>query len=76
MFKFFSISILIFSFILSGCATAQTGYGTNNKRAIKLYNEARNAPRENIDLKTGRPDFQAGANDRYRARDRKHSRQT
>ena len=60
MFNYFSISIVLFTLILSGCATAQNGYGTNNKRAIKLYNEARNAPRENINLETGRPDFEAG----------------
>ncbi|PHR48107.1 MAG: hypothetical protein COA32_06165 [Fluviicola sp.] len=60
MLKLFSVSILLFSFFLSGCATAQSGYGTKNKKAIKLFNEARNAPQENIDLDTGRPDFQAG----------------
>lgn len=60
MLRFFSISLLLLSIVFSGCATAQSGYGTNNKRAIKLYNEARNAPRENINLNTGRPDFESG----------------
>lgn len=55
------ISIL-FSFLLlfSGCSNAQQGYSTKNKRAIKLYEEARRAPGESIDRQTGRPDYKKG----------------
>ena len=52
----FTLSLLIFS----GCATAQMGYGTKSKKAIKLYEEARNAPQENFDVKRGRPNYQSG----------------
>lgn len=53
--------VLIGSYLLTtGCATAQPGYGTKNKRAIKLYEEARQAPSKAIDRKTGGPDYASG----------------
>ncbi|PWH86200.1 OmpA family protein [Brumimicrobium oceani] len=52
----FTLSLLIFT----SCATAQMGYGTKSKKAIKLYEEARNAPQENFDMERGRPDYQSG----------------
>lgn len=53
---------IIFSLLLlfSGCSNAQQGYSTKNKRAIKLYEEARRAPGESIDRQTGRPDYKKG----------------
>lgn len=55
LFLFFSFSLL-----LNGCATAQMGYGTKNKKAIKLFEEARQAPSQNYNIETGMPDYQAG----------------
>ncbi|WP_107038621.1 OmpA family protein [Brumimicrobium mesophilum] len=52
----FTLLLLLFS----SCATAQMGYGTKSKKAIKLYEEARNAPQENFNVKTGRPNYQSG----------------
>lgn len=57
----FSI-LLLFSIVLTlqSCATAQNGYGTKSKKAIKLYEQARKAPSEKVDLQSGRPDFKTG----------------
>lgn len=54
---------LLFTLLLlffNSCATAQMGYGTKSKKAIKLFEEARNAPQENFDMKIGRPNYQSG----------------
>lgn len=58
--KKLNILLVLLAFIITGCATAQVGYRTDSKRAIKLYEEARQAPRENRDVTTGKPNFQAG----------------
>ncbi|MDX1652356.1 MAG: OmpA family protein [Brumimicrobium sp.] len=55
----FLLPLLILT-IFSGCAIAQSGYSTSNKKAIKLYEEARRAPSEQINIKTGQPNYQAG----------------
>ena len=47
-------------FLANGCATAQMQYSTKKKKAIKLYEEAIDASRDNIDMRTGRPDYEAG----------------
>ena len=52
-----SIALLL---MLGGCATAQQGYSTKNRRAIKFYEQAKEAPREGIDQKTNRPDYASG----------------
>ncbi len=46
--------------MMNSCATSQVEYSTNKRRAIKFYEEAKKAPRENIDMSTGRPDFESG----------------
>lgn len=46
--------------LLSGCSNAQQGYSTKNRRAIKLYEEARRAPGESLDRQTGRPNYKKG----------------
>lgn len=56
----FLFLFLSFSLLLNGCATAQMGYGTKNKKAIKLFEEARQAPSQNYNMETGMPDYQAG----------------
>src|SRR5690554_2676637 len=60
MMKNIGLLIALFALMLNSCATAQMGYGTKNKKAIKLYEEGRDAPQKNIDLRTGRPDFETG----------------
>ena len=53
--------ILTFSLLLlNSCGTAQMGYGTDNKRAVKLFNEARKVPNQNMDPITGKPDYESG----------------
>lgn len=46
--------------MFTGCATAQLGYGTTNKKAIKLYEEGRKIPNQRINQQTNRPDFEGG----------------
>ncbi|PKR80937.1 hypothetical protein CW751_07150 [Brumimicrobium salinarum] len=60
MIKNFVLLFTLFALLISSCATAQMGYSTKSKRAIKLYEEGRAAPQKNIDVRTGRPDFEAG----------------
>merc|ERR1711991_277501 len=52
--------LIPFFILLNGCATAQMRYSTKKKKAIKLYEEAIDAPRENINMQTGRPDYESG----------------
>ena len=52
----FTVVLLFFT----SCASAQMGYGTKSKKAIKLYEEGRNAPQENFNVQTGRPNYQSG----------------
>src|SRR5690554_1967873 len=60
MIKNISLLLTFFVLILNSCATAQMGYGTKSKKAIKLYEQGREAPQKNINVRTGRPDFEAG----------------
>lgn len=60
MIKFSGYLMLFFGLLLSGCATAQMGYGTTNKKAIKLFEEARTIPNQRINPETNRPDFEGG----------------
>jgi outer membrane protein OmpA-like peptidoglycan-associated protein len=51
---------LLFSFLLifnQSCSVAQQGYGTKNKKAIKLYEQARAHPNQHVNVKSGTPDF-------------------
>lgn len=58
--KFSGYLLLFFSLLLTSCATAQMGYGTKSKKAIKLFEEARAIPNQRINPKTNRPDFEGG----------------
>ena len=61
MMKNLNLVILVVALMLNSCATAQYGgYTTKNKSAIKLYEKGKAAPQQNIDLRTGQPDFYAG----------------
>lgn len=51
--------ILILFFTISSCATAQPGFSTKNKKAIKLFEKARLAP-NNLDKTGKRPDYSSG----------------
>ena len=71
MKHFYSIIILSFFLLANSCATAQReGYTTNNKRAVKFYEEARQAPRAGINKQTGGPDYQSGIELLQKALDR------
>lgn len=55
--------ILSFSLLfLAACGTAQPGlgYSTKNKKAIKLFEQGKEAPRLAIDQRTGGPDYTTG----------------
>ncbi len=49
--------ILIFS---ASCSTAQIGYSSSNKKAIKLFEEGKEAPNKKFDPITNIPDFKEG----------------
>ncbi|MBW7866743.1 MAG: PD40 domain-containing protein [Brumimicrobium sp.] len=55
-----TLSFLLITLMFSGCATAQMGYGTKSKKAIKLYEEAQRAPNQNINVNTGLPNYSNG----------------
>jgi len=65
-----SLFIFFLTVLLSSCATAQMGYGTKNKRAIKLYEEGRKIPNQRVNQETGRPDFEGGIEVLKKALDR------
>lgn len=46
--------------LLSACAQVSMSYSTNSKKAIKLFERGRNAPSENTNQNTGRPNYQEG----------------
>ena len=46
-------------FIVS-CSTAQVGYSSSNKKAIKLFEDGKEAPNNNFDPITNMPDFKEG----------------
>ncbi|MFA5574107.1 MAG: OmpA family protein [Brumimicrobium sp.] len=58
MTKNIGFLLVLVTFFFYGCATAQTGYSTKNKKAIKLFKEAQEWPRKNLNYQTNRPDFE------------------
>lgn len=52
------LGVLSLFILISGCATAQ--YTTSSKKAIKLFDQAKTAPRDQADPVTLEPNFQAG----------------
>lgn len=52
--------LVLFLLALASCSTAQMTYSTKNKKAIELFEQARNEPGKSIDPKTHGPNF-AGA---------------
>jgi tetratricopeptide (TPR) repeat protein len=53
-------SFLIFCLLFAACSTAQQTYSTQNKKAISLFQDAKRAPGESLDPKTGYPNYQEG----------------
>nr|WP_299205444.1 OmpA family protein [uncultured Brumimicrobium sp.] len=60
MIKNIGLLFTLFALLFNSCATAQMGYSTKSKKAIKLFEQGREAPQKNVDLRTGRPDFETG----------------
>ncbi len=58
MIKFFILGL--FTTAILYCSNAQFPYSSKNKRAIKLFEKARSAPMQNINLETTIPDFKLG----------------
>ena len=56
--RYFLFLVALFS-ILS-CSTAQVKYSSSNKKAIKLFEEGKEAPNTSIDMNTGKPNFKEG----------------
>jgi outer membrane protein OmpA-like peptidoglycan-associated protein/Tol biopolymer transport system component len=52
---------LLLAIGFSSCSVAQQKYSINDKKAIRLYEEALEAPRLSIDEKTGMPNYKEGA---------------
>ncbi|MFO0496083.1 MAG: tetratricopeptide repeat protein, partial [Flavobacteriia bacterium] len=55
--------ILAFFFgllFIASCSTAQVGYSSSNKKAIKLFEEGKEAPNKIFDPITNMPDFKEG----------------
>lgn len=50
----------LLALLMTGCATAQGGYTSTNKKAIKLFLQGREAPRTEQSPSSGQPNFQAG----------------
>lgn len=52
--------LVLFLLAMASCSTAQMTYSTKNKKAIELFEQARNEPGKSVDPKTHGPNF-AGA---------------
>lgn len=52
--------IVLYTLLFSSCSVAQQKYSITDKKAIRHFEEAQEAPRLNIDEKTGLPDYKSG----------------
>jgi outer membrane protein OmpA-like peptidoglycan-associated protein/tetratricopeptide (TPR) repeat protein len=55
------VIIILQLLIFASCGIAQSQYSTSSKKAISLFEEGMKAPNE-MDLRTGRPDYPKGIN--------------
>jgi len=55
-FSLIFLSLLFFA----SCSIAQSKYSTTNKKAIKLFEEGLDAPRQSVDLATNQPNYRGG----------------
>jgi outer membrane protein OmpA-like peptidoglycan-associated protein/tetratricopeptide (TPR) repeat protein len=62
MAKIFNSVILLIMLFTSACSSAQMGYSTSDKKAIKYFEEGQQAPNLQLDMRTGKPDYAAGLN--------------
>ena len=53
------ISLLVVLFFLGSCAQAQFGYSSQSKKAIKLFEKARQIASESFDEFTMQPDYKS-----------------
>jgi outer membrane protein OmpA-like peptidoglycan-associated protein/tetratricopeptide (TPR) repeat protein len=60
MAKIFNSVILLIMLFTSACSSAQMGYSTSDKKAIKYFEEGQQAPNLQLDMRTGKPDYAAG----------------
>ena len=58
--RIYILLILIAGSLLNACAQVQMKYSTKSKKAIKLFEKARNAPSQFADENTGKPNYQEG----------------
>ncbi len=54
------LSLLTILLLFTNCGTAQEGYSTKNKKAIKYFEEGQQAPQAQKDPRTGTMNFKAG----------------
>ena len=58
--KVYILLIILLGSLLNACAQVQMSYSTKSKKAIKLFEKARNAPSQFADENTGQPNYAEG----------------
>jgi outer membrane protein OmpA-like peptidoglycan-associated protein/tetratricopeptide (TPR) repeat protein len=60
MMKYILLSISLFALVACSTAQPRSGYSTKSKKAIKLFEQGKEAPRLSVDPRTGTPNFAEG----------------
>ena len=58
--RIYILLIILLGSLLNACAQIQMSYSTKSKKAIKLFEKARNAPSQFADENTGQPNYSEG----------------
>lgn len=58
--RIYILLFLLSGSLLSACAQVQMSYSTKSKKAVKLFEKARNAPSQYADVNTGQPNYGEG----------------
>ena len=58
--RIYILLIILLGSLLNACAQIQMNYSTKSKKAIKLFEKARNAPSQFADENTGQPNYSEG----------------
>lgn len=58
--RIYILLFLLSGSLLSACAQVQMSYSTKSKKAVKLFEKARNAPTQYADVNTGQPNYGEG----------------
>ena len=58
--RIYILLIILLGSLLNACAQIQMSYSTKSKKAIKLFERARNAPSQFADENTGQPNYSEG----------------